>query len=158
MNSPGIGPELEPIKRLAGKLLLEGLVTFTGRVDDDTLFTILSTADVCVNPDRPNAMNDRSTMNKIMEYMAIGKPIVQYDLREGRHSAGEASLYARNTDPDDFARKILELLADAPRRKSMGEFGRRRVLGELSWQHEAPKLLEAYASLRGARECEPLPN
>ena len=154
----GIGPELEPIKRLAGKLLLEGLVTFTGRVDDDTLFTILSTADVCVNPDRPNAMNDRSTMNKIMEYMAIGKPIVQYDLREGRHSAGEASLYARNTDPDDFARKILELLADAPRRKSMGEFGRRRVLGELSWQHEAPKLLEAYASLRGARECEPLPN
>ena len=87
----------------------------------------------------------------------MGKPIVQYDLREGRYSAREASLYARNTDPQDFARKILELLDDAPRRQSMGEFGRRRISGELSWQHEAPKLLEAYAALGGAENVELLP-
>ena len=89
---------------------LSEFVTFTGRVDDTTLFKVLSTADVCVNPDRPNAMNDMSTMNKIMEYMALGKPIVQFDLAEGRFSAREASLYAR--DAADFGDKIVELLDD----------------------------------------------
>ena len=91
----GSGPELEEVKTLATAFELDELVTFTGRIDDATLFTILSTADVCVNPDRPSAMNDKSTMNKIMEYMALGKPIVQFDLTEGRVSAGDASLYVR---------------------------------------------------------------
>ena len=73
-------------------------MTFTGRVPDEQLVAILNTADVCVNPDRVNAMNDKSTMNKIMEYMALSKPIVQFDLKEGRYSAQDASLYAA---PDD---------------------------------------------------------
>ena len=89
-------------------------------------------------------MNDKSTMNKILEYMALGKPIVQYDLKEGRFSAQEASLYARNVDPDDFGEKILQLLDDPRARMRMGEFGRKRVQEELSWPHEAPKLLQAY--------------
>jgi glycosyltransferase involved in cell wall biosynthesis len=140
----GSGPELEEVKKLATALELDELVTFPGRVDDATLFTILSTADVCVNPDRPNAMNDKSTMNKIMEYMALGKPIVQFDLTEGRVSAEEASVYAKNTDTAEFGDKILELIDDPARRDRMGAFGRKRIYGALAWDHEMPKLLGAY--------------
>jgi glycosyltransferase involved in cell wall biosynthesis len=140
----GGGPELNAVKALAAVMKLEDYVTFTGRVDDATLLSALSTADICVNPDRPNVMNDKSTMNKIMEYMALEKPIVQYDLAEGRVSAQEASLYARCTEPEHFADLILELLADPERRRRMGEFGRQRVVNELSWDAERPKLLAAY--------------
>src|SRR5690606_39578693 len=84
---------------------------------------------------------------KIMEYMALGKPIVQYDLREGRFSAREASLYAACTDPADFGDKIAELMDDPERRAAMGAAGRQRVRDELAWSHEAPKLLKAYEAL-----------
>jgi len=140
----GDGPEFNNVRKLSTALGLDEMVTFTGRVEDKVLFTILSTADVCVNPDRPNAMNDKSTMNKIMEYMAFGKPIVQFDLTEGRISAGEASIYVRNTDTAEFGDKILELADDPERRAVMGAFGRERVRRELTWNHAAPKLLEAY--------------
>ena len=143
----GSGPSLDATVRQAKDMGLSEWVEFTGRVDDETLFTVLSTAEVCVNPDRPNNMNDKSTMNKIMEYMALGRPIVQYDLTEGRVSAQNASVYARNTDPKDFGDKILDLI-DAPElRARMAAEGRRRVQQELSWPHEAPKLLHAYQSL-----------
>jgi glycosyltransferase involved in cell wall biosynthesis len=148
----GDGPELEHVKKLAAALELGDRVMFTGRVDDATLFTILSTADVCANPDRPTAMNDKSTMNKIMEYMALGKPIVQFDLTEGRFSAGESSLYARNTDPGDFGELILQLLDDPAARERMGAFGRNRVREALTWEHEAPKLLDAYAMAFGEKQ------
>jgi len=92
-------------------------------------------------------MNDRSTMNKIMEYMALGKPIVQFDLTEGRVSAGDASWYARPNDVADLAQKIVALLADEPQRLRMGTVGRERVENALSWQHEAPRLLAAYEHL-----------
>ncbi|GIQ77008.1 glycosyltransferase WbuB [Bradyrhizobium sp. RD5-C2] len=140
----GGGRELEELKTLAMALGLDDVVTFTGRVDDDTLFTILSTADVCVNPDRPSTMNDISTMHKIMEYMTLGKPIVQFDLTEGRFSAGDASLYVPNADTAEFGDKILELLADPARREAMGAFGRERISGELAWHHASTKLLAAY--------------
>jgi len=94
-----------------------------------------------------NKMSDMSTMNKIMEYMALGKPIVQFDLTEGRISAQEASLYAKPNDPVDMAEKIVELLNDPDRRMRMGEFGRRRIEDELEWRYEAPKLLAAYDAL-----------
>jgi glycosyltransferase involved in cell wall biosynthesis len=147
----GSGPELEEVKKLATAFELDELVTFPGRVDDATLFTILSTADVCVNPDRPNAMNDKSTMNKIMEYMALGKPIVQFDLTEGRVSAGEASLYVQNTDTAEFGDKILELLDDPVRRDHMGAFGQKRIYAELAWDHGALNLLSAYKKLFNLR-------
>jgi glycosyltransferase involved in cell wall biosynthesis len=86
-------------------------------------------------------------MNKIMEYMALGKPIVQFDLTEGRYSAQEASLYARKNDPADMAAKVLELLDDPARRAAMGAYGRRRVENELEWRYEVPKLRAAYRSL-----------
>jgi glycosyltransferase involved in cell wall biosynthesis len=143
----GSGPELASVQALAKQLGLDPYVTFTGRVDDTTLFTVLSTADVCVNPDRFNDMNDKSTMNKIMEYMALGKPIVQFDLTEGRVSAREASVYAKRNDPADFGDNILALVDDPERRRAMGVFGRQRVRDELAWPHEAPKLLAAYDAL-----------
>ncbi len=143
----GGGSELEAIKAETVARSLGDYVTYTGRCSDETLFSALSTADICVNPDRPTAMNDKSTMNKIMEYMALGKPIVQYDLREGRFSARDSSLYAKCTEPADFGDKIVELLDDPERRAAMGAIGRERVRTELAWSHEAPKLLAAYGSL-----------
>ncbi|HUQ26033.1 MAG TPA: glycosyltransferase family 4 protein [Burkholderiales bacterium] len=143
----GGGTSLEEMKALARELGVAEYVTFTGRVPDAELLAMLNTADVCVNPDVANEMNDISTMNKIMEYMALGKPIVQFDLTEGRHSAQDASLYAKRNDPQDFARKIIELLDDPARRAAMGEYGRRRVLDTLEWRHEVPRLLAAYEAL-----------
>jgi glycosyltransferase involved in cell wall biosynthesis len=143
----GGGTSLDELKTLAFELGVQDYVTFTGRVPDGALLAMLNTADVCVNPDVANAMNDISTMNKIMEYMALGKPIVQFDLAEGRFSAGEASLYAQRNDAVDLAQKILELLADPVRRAVMGAYGRHRIENELEWRHEAPKLLAAYESL-----------
>ncbi len=89
-------------------------------------------------------MNDISTMNKVVEYMTLKKPVVQFDLKEGRASAGDAALYARENDPVDFAEKIAQLLDDPARRAEMGEIGRARVEGGLSWAHSAPQLLAAY--------------
>jgi glycosyltransferase involved in cell wall biosynthesis len=151
----GDGTELAAIRQLCRELGLDDCVEFTGRIPDAALWEIMSTADVCVNPDRANDMNDKSTMNKILEYMALGKPIVQFDLTEGRFSAGEASLYARPNDVADFAAKLCELLDDPARRASMGAIGRRRVEGGLAWHHQVPRLLEAYeAAMKSGRTRE----
>jgi glycosyltransferase involved in cell wall biosynthesis len=143
----GSGTSLEEMKAFAQELGVAEHVTFTGRVPDGEMLAMLNTADVCVNPDIANELNDKSTMNKIMEYMALGKPIVQFDLAEGRHSAQQASLYAMKNDAMDFAARIVELLDDPVRRREMGEFGRRRVENELEWRYEAPKLLAGYEAL-----------
>src|SRR5712691_1681469 len=148
----GGGTSLKEMKALARELGVADYVTFTGRVPDEEMLAMLNTADVCVNPDVANEMNDKSTMNKIMEYMALGKPIVQFDLAEGCYSAQRASLYARRNDAIDLAAKIVELLDDPARRTEMGEYGRRRVENELEWRHEAPKLLAAYETLWTAAE------
>ena len=143
----GGGTELTSLQAYAKALGVEDYVTFTGRVSDQQMLEMLNTADVCVNPDVANEMNDKSTMNKIMEYMALAKPIVQFDLSEGRFSAQEASLYACRNDTKDLAEKILLLLDDQVKRKAMGDFGRNRIITELEWKYEEPKLLEAYRLL-----------
>jgi glycosyltransferase involved in cell wall biosynthesis len=147
----GGGTELAAMRALAKQLDIADYVTFTGRVPDTELLEMLNTADICVNPDRANDMNDRSTMNKVMEYMALGKPLVQFDLTEGRVSAGEASWYARPNDVADLAQKMVALLADENARIHMGAVGRERIEHVLSWQHEAPRLLAAYEHLNGER-------
>jgi glycosyltransferase involved in cell wall biosynthesis len=96
--------------------------------------------------------NDRSTMNKIMEYMAMGKPIVQFDLLEGRRSAEGASVYAKGNDQVDFAEKILELLENPERRQQMGAEGQRRMEESLEWRYQAPKLLAAYDKVLSNRQ------
>lgn len=143
----GGGTSLREMQKLATQLRIADYVTFTGRVSDERMLQMLNTADICVNPDRANEMNDLSTMNKIMEYMALGKPIVQFDLREGRYSAREASLYARRNDIHDLGDKIIELLLDPERREVMGQYARKRVLDTLEWRHQVPRLLAAYDAL-----------
>jgi glycosyltransferase involved in cell wall biosynthesis len=141
----GTGSDFPRLRKMVQDKGLDDLVEFTGRIPDAELLGILSTADVCVNPDVPCEMNDISTMQKIMEYMALGKPIVQFDMKEGKFSAGEASLYAdKHNQIPDFAAKILWLLDNPDERKRMGEFGRKRVEEELAWDYSIPKLLEAY--------------
>ena len=136
----GGGTALEAMKSYAKELDIERYVTFTGRVPDQELLEMLNTADVCINPDIANEMNDKSTMNKIMEYMALGKPLVQYDLTEGRFSAQKASLYAKKNDIQDLAEKTVALLDNAALREEMGQFARKRVESELAWEYEVPKL------------------
>jgi glycosyltransferase involved in cell wall biosynthesis len=141
----GGGPGLNGLRRMAKDKNLEDMVNFTGRIPDKDLLEVLSTADVCVNPDKPCQMNDISTMIKIMEYMALGKPIVQFDLKEGRFSAGESSLYSDNNNQvADFAANILRLLENADTRQEMGEFGRKRVEQQLAWEYSVDNLLAAY--------------
>lgn len=140
----GGGTHLETLKRQAHEMGLDDCVEFTGRVPDEKMLTYLNTADICVNSDRYNSMNDKSTMNKILEYMALGKPIVQFDLAEGRYSAGKASLYAQNNDAVDMAKKITELLQNPVKRKEMGDYGRKRIVNELSWEHTSSALLQGY--------------
>jgi glycosyltransferase involved in cell wall biosynthesis len=141
----GGGGELARLRKMVQINNLDDMVNFTGRISDENLLEILSTADVCVNPDKPCIMNDISTMIKIMEYMALGKPIVQFNMKEGRVSASEASLYADNeSGVPDFAAKILWLLDHPDERKRMGEFGRLRVERELAWEYSVGHLLAAY--------------
>lgn len=143
----GGGPELPIIQEDVTNRGLQSYFTFTGRAPDDLLLDMLNTADVCVNPDRYTVMNDLSTMNKILEYMTLKKPIVQFDLKEGRVSAGDASLFAEQNNTTDFAVKIVELLEDPERRAEMGDIGRKRILDMFSWNHSTPVLLAAYDRL-----------
>lgn len=143
----GNGPELENIKILAKQMNVLQYVDFYGRVSDQDLLDILNTADVCVNPDRPTEMNDLSTMIKIMEYMSLMKPIVQYNLKEGKFSAMEASLYAENSNPHDFANKIMYLMDNMEVRKRMGNCGYQRILNNLSWKIQSAKLVSFYESI-----------
>jgi glycosyltransferase involved in cell wall biosynthesis len=140
----GAGTELARLKALAVAKGLESVVKFTGGIPDDALAAYLSTADVCVAPDPRNPMNDKSTMNKILEYMAYGRPVVLFDLTEGRRSAADAALYARPNDPQDFAEQILKLLDSESLRRQLGEIGHKRIQESLNWEMEKKALLAAY--------------
>lgn len=146
----GFGPHLDEVKADVARRGLVAHFTFTGALYGEALLEALNAVDIGVSPDPKNAMNDISTMNKVMEYMALGKPLVQFDLTEGRASAGEASLYARANDPVDFAEKVAELIRDPARGVEMGKIGRARVLERLSWEHSVPALLGAYGRVFGA--------
>lgn len=140
----GFGPHLDAVKQDVADHGLEAYFTFTGALYGADLLGALNTIDIGVSPDPKNAMNDISTMNKVMEYMTLEKPLVQFDLTEGRVSAGEASLYAQANDPVDFAKKISHLIDNPQESESMGKKGRVRVLEDLSWAHTTPQLLAAY--------------
>ena len=134
----GTGDCFDELIALRDELGLGDYVEFTGRVPDDVVHEVLSTADVGLSPDPKNPLNDVSTMNKTMEYMAFELPVVAFDLQETRVSAGGAAVYAEPNRIDDYARAIVELLDDEPRRKEMGELGRLRIEDELAWPHQAP--------------------
>jgi glycosyltransferase involved in cell wall biosynthesis len=148
----GSGPMLESLKTLAEDLKVNDYVEFTGRIPDSDVIERLSSCDVCVSPDPLNPLNNKSTMNKILEYMALERAIVQYDLLEGRRSAAGASLYADPNNIDDFATKIESLLSNPDARSQMGRLGLQRMIESLEWKHQIPKLLKTYADTLGPRQ------
>lgn len=140
----GFGPELENVKADVTARGLDAYFTFHGGRFGSDLVEILDMCDIGVAPDPKNSMNDISTMNKVMEYMTLELPVVQFDLTEGRASAGAAGLYALANDPVDFADKLLELIDNPRLRRTMGKVGRRRVNDGMSWSHSEIQLLRAY--------------
>ncbi len=146
----GSGDAFDDLVALSKELGLEDRVEFTGRVPDATVQAYLSSADVCLAPDPLNPLNDVSTMNKIVEYMAMSRPIVSFDLREARVSAGDAAVYATPNDEGEFASLVAGLLDDPARRAQMGALGRERVERSLSWSTSRERLLEAYADVLSA--------
>jgi glycosyltransferase involved in cell wall biosynthesis len=149
----GSGDVFSEMKSLSRELGLAEVVEFTGRIPDEDVVRILSSADVCLSPDPKNPLNDVSTMNKVLEYMAMGKPIVSYELVEARVSAGDAAIYVSPNDTEAFARGISDLLDDPARRRVMGEAGRLRI-GDLSWAKSEPHLLAAYERARFLRRAQ----
>jgi len=143
----GGGPHQPSIKAYAEEIGVADLCTFTGRVSDEDLCRILSSADVGVDPDPKNDWSDKSTMNKVMEYQYFGLPIVGYDLTENRVSAGPAGLFATPNREAELADRIAELLDDPARRQEMGRVGQERVRSVLAWEHSVPVLLAAYDRL-----------
>lgn len=144
----GGGPALEQLRELARELRIDHAVEFTGRVSDEELIARLSSVDVCVAPDPVNGFNELCTMNKVLEYMALGKPVVQFDVKEGRRSAAEASVYARPNAPEDLGKAIIDLLDSGPERLAeMGRTGRKRMEDQLGWSHQRPVLLDLYRSI-----------
>jgi glycosyltransferase involved in cell wall biosynthesis len=140
------------LQELAREFDLGQSLRFTGRIPDEEVLNYLSTADICVAPDPPIRLNHFSTMNKIMEYMACGSPIVSFDLLESRRSAGPCAVYVEEDDPVLLAEAIDELLRDDVKRSEMGKAGMLRAANELSWQHSARELLKAYSGLDNPSE------
>jgi glycosyltransferase involved in cell wall biosynthesis len=145
----GSGDSWQDLLALRDKLGLEDYVEMTGRVPDETVAAVLSTADIGISPDPKNPLNDVSTMNKTMEYMAFALPVVAFDLRETRVSAGEAGVYATPNDVHEMAKLLVELVDDEDRRKAMGAAGRARVESQLAWQHQAVRYRAVYDNLLG---------
>jgi glycosyltransferase involved in cell wall biosynthesis len=144
----GSGDSLEDLRALTKDLHLEGYVEVTGYVSEEDLMSNLSAADICVDPDPSSPLNDVSTWIKIMEYMALGKPIVTYDLKETRWSAQDAALYIKPNNELEFAEGIARLMDRPDLRSQMGEFGKQRVHRELKWDVVGQNLLRAYKALK----------
>ena len=153
----GSGDSYPDLVRLAGELGIADDVEFTGRIDDANVEAILSSADVCVGPDPKNPLNDVSTMNKIVEYMALGKPVAAFDLTETRYSAAEGALYAVPNQVEDLAAKIVTLLDDPELRRRMGDYNRERFQACLAWEYSKGVLVGAYDRLLGVRRPAAVP-
>jgi glycosyltransferase involved in cell wall biosynthesis len=145
----GSGDSFDDLVALRDRLELWDFVEFTGRVPDEAVRDILSTADIGLSPDPKNPLNDVSTMNKTMEYMAFELPVLAFDLRETRASAAEAAAYATPNDVEEMACLLVDLIDDEPRRRRMGAAGRRRIEQKLAWSHQAPHYLSVYNRLLG---------
>jgi glycosyltransferase involved in cell wall biosynthesis len=143
----GSGDCFDELVALRDKLGLGGHVEFTGRVPDELVSRVLSTADVGLSPDPKNPLNDLSTMNKTMEYMAFELPVVAFDLHETRVSAADAAVYVTPNEVGEYAKAIVELMDDEPKRSRLGKLGRARVEQELAWSHQERAYLDVYHRL-----------
>jgi glycosyltransferase involved in cell wall biosynthesis len=147
----GSGDCFNELVKLRDELDLAGHVEFTGRAPDELVGRILSTADAGLSPDPKNPLNDVSTMNKTMEYMAFELPVVAFDLRETRVSAGDAAVYVKPNDVRDYAEAIVDLIDDEPLRARLGRLGRTRVERELAWSHQELAYLDVYRRITASR-------
>ena len=145
----GSGDSYHQLVSLRDELGLQDYIELPGRVPDDTVLDVLSTADVGLSPDPKNPLNDVSTMNKTMEYMAFGLPVVAFDLKETRVSAGAAASYIQNGDVAAYAKAIVELLDDCDKREAMGRIGRLRIEEELGWSYQRDAYVGVYDALVG---------
>lgn len=143
----GGGPDQPRMKAMAQEMGLDEWVHFTGRVSDEVLWQYLATADIGVDPDPLTEWSNLSTMNKIVEYMAFGKPIVAFDLAEHRQSAQEGAVYVTPNDDVRLSESIRELLLDPARRQAMSAYARQRFLERLAWEHSESQLIAAYSDL-----------
>jgi glycosyltransferase involved in cell wall biosynthesis len=140
-----VGPE---IMAQSARLELADWVHFTGHVSDDrAIADYLATSDVCVEPAPKNAFNDRCTMNKVIEYMAMGRPVVAFDLHEVRDTVQGSGVYVPSDDPKEFGDEILRLLDSPEERQRMSVEGVRRFNDVLAWEHQTAGLLSAYQDL-----------
>ncbi len=145
----GGGPDQPRMKAKAEEMGLGPMVHFTGRIPDEQLWAYLSTADLCVDPDPFTEWSNMSTMNKIIEYMAFGRPIVAFDLLEHRRSAESAAVYVEGDDDAALGRAMRELLLDGERSQKMSHFARTRFREELAWENSEQRLIAAYRQLLG---------
>lgn len=143
----GDGAALTSLKTLAAELNIEEYIWFTGLMPIDKVVKYLSSVDICVDPDPSSPYNDRCTMVKMTEYMALGKPIVAFDLPEHRFSAQDSALYVRPNQELEFAQAIAQLMDNPKRQQTMGAYGRKRVEAGLAWSHSEKQLLKAYQKL-----------
>ena len=143
----GSGDSYDELVALRDELNLQGHVEFTGRAPDELVTKIMSTADAGLSPDPKNPLNDVSTMNKTMEYMAFELPVVAFDLRETRVSAQDAAVYATPNDVHEYAKALVGLLDDEAARAQLGKLGRARVEDELAWSHQERAYLGVYQRL-----------
>lgn len=143
----GSGDSLQDLKDLTTELGLNDYMHFTGWVELDTIRAYLSTSDVCVDTMPKTPYSDAATMNKILEYMSVARPVAVFDLVESRVSAQTAAVYANPDDVPDLAQKVSDLLADEQKRQEMGQFGRQRIENELAWEHQQKNLLAAYEAI-----------
>jgi glycosyltransferase involved in cell wall biosynthesis len=147
----GDGSERVAAEALARALGLADEVLFPGRLSDEDVRRVLSTADLAVGPDPANGFNELCTMNKTLEYMAMGVPVVSFDLAETRVSAGDAAVYARRNDPVDLAHEAIVVLSELDRGAARGRLGQQRIAGPLSWANSVTELRRAYALALAAR-------
>jgi glycosyltransferase involved in cell wall biosynthesis len=145
----GSGDCFDEVVALRDELGLGDHVEFTGRVPDETVQRVMSTADLGLSPDPKNPLNDVSTMNKTMEYMAFELPVVAFDLRETRVSAGDAAVYVEPNDVTKYAQAIVELLDDQIRRRRMAQLGRELVETQLAWKHQQKAYVGVFDQLTG---------
>jgi glycosyltransferase involved in cell wall biosynthesis len=149
----GDGIARAELEECADELKLREHVMFTGYLEEANWRAVLADTDICIVPDPSNSYNDRSTMVKIMDYMALGKPIVAFDLPESRFTARDAAVFVSGNDELAFARALADLIEDPERRAAMGKAGRKRVENELMWSFSARSLVQVYKSLLGAPEA-----
>ena len=140
----GGGTYQPTVAAYAEEIGVADLCTFTGVVSDEMLCRILSSGDIAIDPLPKNGWSDRSTMNKVLEYMFFGLPIVVGELTEARVSADAAALYVEPGNPLAMAEGIAALLDDPVRREEMGAFGQQRLRNALAFEYSVPNLLAAY--------------